>query len=68
MIAPKSRISKKRQAQKRAHWKLDAPNLVRCPKCHALKMQHKVCPDCGTYKGIEVLKLKEVTKKEVAPE
>jgi len=29
-----------------------------CPQCHALKLPHHVCPNCGTYKGEQVLTIK----------
>ena len=57
MAVPKRRQSKARQAKRRAHWKLSAPGLIECPQCHALKLPHKVCKDCGYYGGKEVIKV-----------
>ena len=34
------------------------PTLMVCPQCRALKLPHKVCPNCGTYQGEQVLKMK----------
>ncbi len=55
MAVPKRKSSKSRARKRRTHYKLEAPNLVRCPQCHTLKAQHQVCKECGTYKGKEVV-------------
>lgn len=59
MAVPKNKVSKARRDKRRANWKLTAPNLVECPQCHALKMPHRVCPNCGQYKGKEVIKIED---------
>lgn len=59
MAVPKNKVSKARRDKRRANWKLTAPNLVECPQCHALKMPHRVCPNCGQYKGKEVIKVED---------
>ncbi len=57
-ICPKRRWSKARTGKRRANWKLEIPNLVACPQCHTLKMPHRVCTECGYYKGKEIVKVK----------
>ena len=59
MAVPKNKVSKARRDKRRANWKLTEPNLVECPQCHALKMPHRVCPNCGQYKGKEVIKVED---------
>ncbi|MGE5453878.1 MAG: 50S ribosomal protein L32 [Methylocystaceae bacterium] len=55
MGVPKRRSSKARKNARRSVWsKMVAPALVECPQCHQLKMPHRVCKDCGFYKGKEV--------------
>ncbi len=44
---------------RKAHWKLEAPNMVECQHCHALILPHHVCPQCGYYDGKEVVKVEE---------
>ncbi|HBN82481.1 MAG TPA: 50S ribosomal protein L32 [Clostridiales bacterium] len=55
MALPKRKVSKQRRNKRRTHWKLTAPNLVECPQCHALRLSHRVCQSCGTYKGKQVV-------------
>lgn len=53
---PKRRISKTRQARKRARYlRLKLPHMVACPSCNTLHISHTVCAECGTYKGIAVI-------------
>jgi len=59
MAVPKKKKSPSRRDMRRAHWKLEPPNLVECPHCHALVMPHRVCPECGYYDGREVIKVRE---------
>lgn len=56
MAVPKRRTSKARRNSRRAQWKLTVPGLVACPKCHKQKLPHRVCLNCGHYKGKDVLK------------
>ncbi|MCF8010668.1 MAG: 50S ribosomal protein L32 [Clostridiales bacterium] len=55
MGVPKSKRSKKRNRQRRANQKINAPKLISCPQCHALIVPHRVCPECGYYNGKEVV-------------
>ncbi|MDR3589651.1 MAG: 50S ribosomal protein L32 [Negativicutes bacterium] len=51
MAVPKRKTSKARRDKRRANWKLTVPGLNACPQCHQPKMPHRVCPECGFYKG-----------------
>ena len=54
---PKRKISKQRKNNRRSHQALKAPTLSKCPECKKMKPAHQVCPFCGTYKGIQVIKV-----------
>jgi len=56
MAVPKRKTSKARRDKRRANWKLLIPAMVKCPKCQAFKLPHRVCGECGFYKGKEVIK------------
>jgi large subunit ribosomal protein L32 len=53
---PKRRTSKARHRVRRSHLALTPPATEACPRCHALKLSHTVCSNCGTYGGEEVIK------------
>ena len=52
---PKRKVSKGRRNRRRSHYLLKPAALVLCPICKALKMPQRVCPNCGTYNGAEVI-------------
>lgn len=56
---PKQRISKARQGRRRTHHSLKAVSLTACPRCGAQKRTQHVCPECGTYNGIQVIEPRE---------
>lgn len=51
MAVPKKKTSKSRTNQRRAHQALKAPGLVACPNCGEPRVSHRVCSNCGFYKG-----------------
>jgi large subunit ribosomal protein L32 len=48
---PRKKRTKNRIGKRRASQRLSAPAFTSCPRCHAPKMPHMVCPSCGTYNG-----------------
>lgn len=59
MGVPKKRTSKQKRDQRRAHWKVAAPNVIRCPKCQEPVLPHRACPSCGTYRDRQVVEVGE---------
>ncbi|NLO97153.1 MAG: 50S ribosomal protein L32 [Peptococcaceae bacterium] len=59
MGVPQSKQSKARVRKRRAMDKLSTPNLVECPQCHKMKLQHYICASCGYYKGKEIISMGE---------
>ena len=58
MAVPKRKVSRTRRDKRRSNvWKLEAPALCRCTQCGELKLPHRVCGNCGFYKGREVIKI-----------
>ncbi len=58
MAVPKGKVSRQRRDKRRSsHWKLEAPNVVKCPNCGAFKMPHRVCKACGMYNGRQVIEV-----------
>lgn len=60
MAVPKKRTSKRRKGMRRAHdfIKYKAA-ITECSNCGALKLSHHVCGECGYYRGIKLLDVKE---------
>ena len=60
MAVPKTKLSKSRKNKRRSNvWKLAAPALSKCNQCGVLKTPHRVCSDCGYYKGRQVVSKQE---------
>ncbi|RBW70224.1 50S ribosomal protein L32 [Bacillus taeanensis] len=55
MAVPFRRTSKKVKRQRRTHFKLQVPGMVKCSNCGEYKLAHRVCKECGSYKGSEVV-------------
>lgn len=51
MGVPKKRTSAQKRDQRRAHWKITAPNVTACPNCGEPRLSHRICPSCGQYDG-----------------
>ncbi len=60
MAHPKRKTSKQRKHKRRTHYKATAPTVGTCQNCGASVQYHRVCPECGHYKG------KPAIEKEVA--
>lgn len=55
MAVPKKKTSQARRDQRRAHHALKGPAMVSCPTCGAPRLKHRVCQECGSYKGRNVV-------------
>jgi large subunit ribosomal protein L32 len=55
MAVPARRTSKTAKRKRRTHFKLNVPGMVACPNCGEMKLAHRICKACGTYKGKEVV-------------
>jgi large subunit ribosomal protein L32 len=60
MAVPKKRTSSSRRNMRRSHDRLSAPtNVELCPECGEMKLRHRVCESCGTYRGRKVLEVED---------
>ncbi len=60
MAHPKRKTSKSRRDKRRTHYKAVSPTVMECSNCGTTVLRHRVCPECGYYKG------KATIEKEVA--
>ncbi|MBL4825098.1 MAG: 50S ribosomal protein L32 [SAR324 cluster bacterium] len=58
MAVPRSKTSRSQRDHRRGHIKITESALSECTNCHALIRPHRVCPECGFYKGVEVVEVK----------
>jgi len=55
MANPKRKFSKARTRKRRSMWKLEGVSMSVCPQCHQPKQPHHLCPNCGFYRGKEIV-------------
>ena len=63
MAVPKKKTTKSKKGKRRSHHALKKLNLAKCSNCGGYILPHRVCPNCGFYKGKEVIKIREKKKK-----
>jgi large subunit ribosomal protein L32 len=51
MAVPKRRTSHSKQGKRRSHLALKVKQVQYCPQCQGPALGHRVCPNCGFYKG-----------------
>jgi large subunit ribosomal protein L32 len=51
MATPKRKTSRHRTHQRAAQWKAQPSTYSECPQCHQPKLPHRVCGNCGYYRG-----------------
>lgn len=61
---PKKKVSSHRQGNRRRHHWLKLPQLMTCPTCGEKKRTHYVCPNCGTYKGRQVIDVSKRSRRQ----
>ena len=65
MAVPKKRTTSSKRNMRRSHHGAVGIKLGACPKCRQPVPSHMTCPNCGTYKGREVVDvLKKLEKRE----
>jgi large subunit ribosomal protein L32 len=58
MPNPKRRHSATRRDKRRTHDKAAAPQLIKCSQCQSATLFHRVCPECGYYRGHKAIEIK----------
>jgi large subunit ribosomal protein L32 len=61
MAHPKRKHSKARSRTRRAvyYGRLKAPTTMACDNCNETKLMHRACPNCGHYRGRQVVERAE---------
>jgi large subunit ribosomal protein L32 len=50
-------VGPRRKRLRRTHYKAAPVALAPCETCGQLHRPHHVCPFCGSYRGVEVIRL-----------
>ncbi len=65
MGLPVKRHTNSKRKRRRSHLALKIPKFIRCAHCNSLILPHRVCSECGFYRGIKVIDvLAKLDKKE----
>jgi len=54
-MSVRMRHTRAHTANRRSHHAIAAPRLSMCEKCNEYHERHKMCANCGTYRGREVM-------------
>ena len=55
MAHPKRKISKQRRDKRRTHYTAKTSTISECSNCGSAVLYHRVCPECGQYKGQQAI-------------
>lgn len=56
MAVPKRKVTRMKRGMRRMHDKVELIQMTECSNCGVEKQSHTVCPHCGYYRGVQVLK------------
>ena len=59
MAVLKHKASKQQGNSRFANWKIKSPSISECPQCHEMKLNHRVCKNCGYYDGVKKIDIKQ---------
>ena len=55
MAVQQCKVSKQKVRQRRAANRYRGVQTVGCPSCGAVRLPHRVCQECGMYRGRQVI-------------
>ena len=62
MAHPKRKTSKSKKRMRRSHHALQSQVITDCSYCGEMMVSHRVCSNCGHYKGRSILRTTEETE------
>ena len=57
MPTPKRKMARARTRMRAANWKAQPAPYSECPQCHQPKLPHRVCANCGYYRGRQAIEV-----------
>ena len=64
-MSVRMRVNRSHTGHRRSHHALKEPRLSTCSKCDAKHLRHRMCPECGSYRGREVVNVAEQKAKKL---
>ena len=52
---PKKKLTRARQGRRLSSYKLKPVHAAVCSRCRSAKLPHAACPECGYYRGRQVV-------------
>ena len=62
-MSSRMRVTRRHTGNRRSHHGITAPRISECSNCGAYHQRHRVCKECGFYKGREVISAKTKASK-----
>lgn len=66
MAVPKKKVSPGRKKTRRQFYELTPTNVGSCPNCGSGRLPHRICSNCGHYRGRQVIDMGGSSKKATA--
>lgn len=64
-MSVRMRHTKAHSGNRRSHHGIKVPHLSKCVGCGEMHIRHKMCDNCGTYRGRQVVDvMAQISKKE----
>ncbi len=54
-MSVRMRVTRSHTGNRRSHHALKEPRLSKCANCSAEHLRHRMCPECGHYRGKQVV-------------
>jgi large subunit ribosomal protein L32 len=58
MPVPKRKVSRSRRDKRSANKGISVMTMTRCATCQAPAVPHRICQECGYYKGEKIIRTK----------
>jgi large subunit ribosomal protein L32 len=52
---PRKKLTRARKGRRLASYKLKPVHAAQCSRCRGAKLPHTACPNCGYYRGRQVV-------------
>ena len=59
MAVPKKKKSRSRRDMRRSHDRVSMIGVTTCQQCHEPVLPHRICRECGTYRGKTIIQTAE---------